>query len=341
MEKLKEDKTDFELGNKTFGAFSISALFVHSPNIENLWRLDALGIRDPTDCKNLEQDALDTFEKTVRINDEGRYEIRLPRLEGFEDLDSNLETAKQKCRSTTKKLLRENKYFEYDAVFKEWLEEQIIEAVPLRKIDKPAHYLPRRGVYKEHSTTKVFPVFDASCKTKQMRSINDFLLKGPNLLEQIPPLLNNFCKDIIGVTSDIKKAFLQISVANEDRDFLRFLWWENIDEREFRTFRHNRLVFGLNCSPFLLSSVLNHLIATYSSQFPETCTILRNAFYVDNCVTYVPDEKKLNQFIHESTYLMNVGCFDLRGWEYTTQKFEEKSEPISVLGLLWDKHEDV
>ncbi|XP_054717258.1 uncharacterized protein LOC129226652 [Uloborus diversus] len=306
MGKLKEDKTDFELGNKTFGALSISSLFVHSPNIENLWKLDALGIRDPTESKNLEQDALDTFEKTVRINDEGRYEIRLPRLEGFEDLDSNLETAKQRCRSTTNKLLRENK-----------------------------------GVYKEHSTAKVRPVFDASCKTKQMRSVNDFLLKSPNLLEQIPPLLIKFRKDKIGVTSDIKKAFLQISVAKEDRDFLRFLWWENIEEREFRAFRHDRLVFELNCSPFLLSSVLNHLITTYSSQFPETCNILRNAFYVDNCVTSVSDEKKLNQFIHEPTYLMNAGCFDLRGWEYTTQNFEEKSEPISVLGLLWNKHEDV
>ena len=29
------------------------------------------------------------------------------------------------------------------------------------------------------------------------------------------------------VTGDYRKAFLLISVAEEDRDFMRFLWWED------------------------------------------------------------------------------------------------------------------
>lgn len=45
------------------------------------------------------------------------------------------------------------------------------------------------------------------------------LEKGPNLIEIIPTLLNRFRKYPIGVISDIEKAFLQIAIRENDRDF--------------------------------------------------------------------------------------------------------------------------
>ena len=32
----------------------------------------------------------------------------------------------------------------------------------------------------------------------------------------------------IGITADIEKAFHQILVNTEDRDMLRFLWWDDM-----------------------------------------------------------------------------------------------------------------
>ncbi|GFW88360.1 hypothetical protein TNCV_2286861 [Trichonephila clavipes] len=56
-----------------------------------------------------------------------------------------------------------------------------------------------------------------------------------------------FRLNAIRVISDIRKAFLQISVAEEDQDFLRFLWWEDYEKKKFEIFRNRRLVFGLTC----------------------------------------------------------------------------------------------
>ncbi|GFX99456.1 integrase_H2C2 domain-containing protein [Trichonephila clavipes] len=111
--------------------------------------------------------------------------------------------------------------------FEEGLKEDIIEKVPLEELSKSGCYFPHRGIFKENSTTKVRPVFDASNKKKGFPSLNDCLEKEPNTLVLIPSFLVRFRDKRIGVISDIKRAFLQISIAEEDRDYLRFRWWKD------------------------------------------------------------------------------------------------------------------
>ncbi|KAF8778475.1 hypothetical protein HNY73_015195 [Argiope bruennichi] len=60
------------------------------------------------------------------------------------------------------------------------------------------------------------------------------------------------------------------------------------------------------------------------------------SFYVDNCVTSVPNEKELELFIEVATNVMAERSFQLRGWESTCLK--DRSAPVTnVLGLQWDK----
>ncbi|GIY98476.1 hypothetical protein CEXT_502391 [Caerostris extrusa] len=110
----------------------------------------------------------------------------------------------------------------------------------------PGHYLPHRPVIKSSSlTTKVRPVFDASFKQPVYSSLNKCLSAGSSLSEQISPLLLRFRANAIGVIADIKQAFLQLSVRPEDRNFLRFLWWNTEDRSKLEFFRHCRVVFGV------------------------------------------------------------------------------------------------
>jgi hypothetical protein len=66
--------------------------------------------------------------------------------------------------------------------------------------------------------------------------------------ELIPRVLLKFQEKRIGVISDINKAFLQISVNQQDQDYLRFLWWRRDDQEKTRVFHHRRVIFGVNCS---------------------------------------------------------------------------------------------
>ena len=307
--------------------------------ISDLWRLDTLWIRDPAETRSrheLEQAALDHFKETIMVNGEGRYEVCLPWLEGRERLQENmnLDIVKARCVSTATRLIANGRYCDYDAVFEEWLRDSVIEVVPESELKNKACYLPHRGVFKEDSTTKVRPVFDASFKTGGAISLNDCLEKGPNLIEQIPPIIMRFRRERIGVVADIKRAFLQIAVAKKDRDFLRFVWWENFAERKIKVFRHCRIVFGLNCSPFLLAAVLNLHLEECPAEIKETAEAMRKSFYVDNCVTSVPSEGKLLKFIQDSQQLLASACFELRGWEHSSLRAgSEQEKPIPVLGL--------
>lgn len=86
----------------------------------------------------------------------------------------------------------------------------MIEEVPDEEVKSDELFLPHKGVFKRKTPTKLRPVFDASCKQRELLPLNDCLAKGPNLLELILQVLLKFQEKRIGVISVIMKAFLQI-----------------------------------------------------------------------------------------------------------------------------------
>lgn len=186
-------------------------------------------------------------------------------------------------------------------------------------------------------------MFDASARSEENPSLNQCLEIGPNLVELIPKVLMRFRSNNVGVISDVKKAFLQISVHSEDRNALRFLWRDINDSSKLKMYRHSRIVFGVTSSPSLLGIVINmHL---EKARKEENSAIRRNiivklaeSLYVDNCVVSVADDEERKLFEEVSTEVMGRGKFELRGREYSQDKSE--NEDTSVLGLTWNKFDD-
>ena len=60
-------------------------------------------------------------------------------------------------------------------------------------------------------------------------------------------MLANFRANRVGLIADIEKAFLMIGIKEEDRDMLRFLWFNDptASAPEIIQLRFNRLAFGL------------------------------------------------------------------------------------------------
>lgn len=61
----------------------------------------------------------------------------------------------------------------------------------------------------------------------------------------------------VAFMADITKAFLQISIREQDRDVLRFLWSDDFpkthEEVNISIMRMTRVPFGASPSPFLLA----------------------------------------------------------------------------------------
>ncbi|GFS50144.1 DUF1758 domain-containing protein [Trichonephila clavipes] len=201
-----------------------SSLHVRNVSIKELWELDVLGITDPLLNENTKENfELTDFKNKMKILPDGRYEVKLPWKCNSENLPSNKElTWKRHLRMMNK--LRNGKFFEdYKSVFRQWENLNIIERVPEVELNNECHYLPHRPVIKlDSATTKIRPVFDASAREKGKPSLNDCLYKGVNLIELIPDILDRFRIYPVGIVADIEKAFLMLSVAPKDRDYLRF-----------------------------------------------------------------------------------------------------------------------
>ncbi|XP_054723442.1 uncharacterized protein LOC129233439 [Uloborus diversus] len=319
-------------------------LTLQNTELPKFWDLEVLGIKDPIERKNkilLEEETLTHFKETLEVLEGGRYEVALPWLSGHPPVYDMYDVAESRLRSVTKRLLKENIYDVYDDVLRQWQREGIIEAVPQDEISKPGHYLPHRPVIKPSSaTTKVRPVFDASFKRPGYASLNECLSVGPSLSEQIPPLLLRFSTGSIGVIADIKQAFLQLSVKPEDRDFLRFLWWNFKDRSKLEFWRHCRVVFGVTSSPFLLNASIRHHLNSKEYQLEYLQPIvekLKKGFYVDNLTTSVEDQEELMEFKTQTMKIMNAASFELRCWAHSG---DQNQGCQNVLGLEWDTKTD-
>ena len=82
---------------------------------------------------------------------------------------------------------------------------------------------------------KIRVVFDAGVKF-QSTSLNENLLKGPDLLKNLVGVLLRFRQGKFCVMADIEKMFHQGIVDLRDRDALRFIR-EAIELRTFKIFK--------------------------------------------------------------------------------------------------------
>ena len=255
-------------------------------------------------CTDVEEchktDILNDFEKLLEF-DKGikRYKVKLPFNAKYDFLADNFDVAKNRLLNLKQKLLKnENLARTYDDIFNEYLKKGIIEKVDdTSKVSKNFHSLPHHPVIKnERGTTKTRILLDAPSKSKNEICHNNALYSGPCLLSLLYNILLRFRIGKIGIIADIKQTFLQIFIDDNDRDLIRFLWFENINDpwSKIVIYRFTRVVFGLNSSPFLLNATLQHQLSKY-------LPIADISFYIEKLMRdlYVDDSTNSFDEVHE------------------------------------------
>ena len=76
-------------------------------------------------------------------------------------------------------------------------------------------------------------------------------------------------------------------MAEEDRDFLRFLWLKRIDQKDFELVvkRFTPVMFGLTCSPSLLSMTVRHHIFKYLDLNEDLVINFSNDLCMDDSIS--------------------------------------------------------
>ena len=339
------------------GVGTLGCLAVNSTtDYDNLSALDVLGLADNA---GKETNVLGEFKEQLVRSDEGWYETALPWKPNHPPLLSNRDGSLQRLHSLLRKLRRTNMLAEYDAVIRDQVEAGVVEKAPSEVVGKE-FYLPHQAVVRENAeTTKTRIVYDASARERENTpSLNDCLLTGPPLQNQLWSVLIRNRFHPVAVAGDLQKAFLQVRVREAERDVLRFHWIKDLHSTEIEVLRFTRVVFGLAPSPFLLNGVIQQHLETLESRYPESVAEVRKSLYVDDLISGAPTTLEAKELKRDAIEIFDDAKFRLHKWHSNVFELESdsvESEPTfakqqlegnstcsdsKLLGLPWDKVND-
>ncbi|XP_029054823.2 uncharacterized protein LOC114882114 [Osmia bicornis bicornis] len=223
------------------------------------------------------------YQDHVTRDKTGRYIVALPFNEKKTQLGESRSRALNRFLSLERKFKRDPELKrEYSDVIKEYLDLGHMSEVESR--DTEGFYLPHYAVIKPTSTTtKVRVVFDGSAKSSTGLSLNDTLMTGPTIQDDIFALLIRFRTHAYVLTGDIEKMYRQFLVRAEERRYQQILCRDQNDQ--IRVYQLNTVTLGLSSARFLAIRSIHQLADDERENAPVAATVLQRDLYVDDLLT--------------------------------------------------------
>ncbi|XP_065079407.1 uncharacterized protein LOC135702304 [Ochlerotatus camptorhynchus] len=221
----------------------------------------------------------------------------------------------------------------------------------------PSYYLPHHGVEKADSTTtKLCVVFDGSCRTDSGVSLNQALMVGSVVQDDLLAIHLRFRMNRIALIADIEKMYRQLLIHLLDYPLQRILWRRSLSEL-IRTYELMTVTYGTASAPFLATRCLKELSKQGAEDFPLASLTLAKDFYVDDMLTGVYDEEEGEELCKQLLALLKSAGFSLRKWasnstevlpkipielrdERSVLALASPSTSIKTLGIQWQPSSD-
>lgn len=153
------------------------------------------------------------------------------------------------------------------------------EKAPQMPLGQECWYLPMFGVYHPKKPSSIRVVFDSSARYGGV-SLNDVLMKGPDLSNSLQGILLRFRQNTVAITADVEQMFHNFRVDEPDRNYLRFLWHQENDfEKPLDEFRMRVHIFGNSPSPTVATYGLHRSVIDADSDVQD---FVFHNFYVDD-----------------------------------------------------------
>ncbi|XP_076382766.1 uncharacterized protein LOC143260626 [Megalopta genalis] len=329
---------------------------LHASSLDNaltkFWEIEEIAER-----KNLssEEQACENHfvENTVR-DVHGRYIVRLPFNDRKNFIGESRGLALKRFYSLERKFCKDpDLLIHYKQFLSEYLALGHMTEVSDAR-DGKEFYLPHHAVIKECSCeAKVRVVFDASTKSSSGVSLNDALLVGPTIQDNLWAILLRFRFHMFVLTADIEKMFRQIKMHPDDAKFQKILWRDSKEE-SIKTFQLNTVTYGTASAPFLAVRCLQQLAEDEQIRFPNASRTFKEDFYVDDLLTGASTFNEAINLRNELIDLARNGGFHLRQWASNNHKLIsdlkdhddrqaiclDLSQTKKTLGVFWNPSSD-
>ena len=208
------------------------------------------------------------------------------------------------------------------------------------------YYLPHHAVFKSSSsTTRTRVVFDGSRRACKGLCLNDTLLVGRTIQQDLYSIVLRFRTHQTAFTADIATVFRQ-----DDRRLQRILWRRSVKETS-KTYELSTVTYGTASASYLATRCLKQPAEDKSKDFSLAPPALANNFFMDDALcgaNTIEDALKLQQKL---IALLGQGGFPLRKFcgshsniletvppdcrEMEVQTELDSNEGIKTLGLLY------
>ena len=249
-----------------------------------------------------------------------------------------------------------------DEVFKSQIDQGMIEKldnfIEFKENNPDFSFLSHFPVVKEdRATSKVRVVYMANLAEKRKNaamSLNQCIHPGFNKTPKIADALMQLKFDQTLLTFDISKAYHRLGMSDENSAHFLFYWCEDIAEGNYTpvVYKCNRIVFGMNVSPYLLHCCLKKILiideendiqlrdlkqrifrGSYVDNFSVGCNSLDELHYSHDCALQIFNDNgfPLQQFVCNNPDFQN--CLD------SGQDCETDIE-VKLLGMKWNRVSD-
>ena len=101
---------------------------------------------------------------------------------------------------------------------------------------------------------------------------------------------------------------------------------KDIHNKEIKTveYRFCRVVFSVNCSPFLLNATLQHHLDSFVKIYPQFVRKMKDSFYVDDLVAGEQTDDQALLLYESANKRLAEGRFKFRKWLSNSEALLEK-----------------
>ena len=292
------------------------------------------------------------FTDNVMTLPTGRIQVRLPFKHSPQNLGNSFDIAYRRFLTVERRLQRDSNLKDmYSQFMDEYISLGHMSPVATFDESKPHYIIPHHCVLRPQSTTtKLRVVFDASAQTTSSFSLNELLMVGPTIQQDLITTILSFRLQKYALTADISKMYRQFAIHKDDRKFQHILWRNNVNDR-IQIYELNTVTYGMASSPFLAIRSLFHIAATYQTQYPIGSDVLKTDLYVDDLLTGSETIHDLQRKKQDIIEILSKAGLELAKWNSNSSDLcPSNADEISLntaedditkaLGMSWKPRPD-
>ena len=119
----------------------------------------------------------------------------------------------------------------------------------------PVHYIAHHEIVRPEKTMPIHIVFNSSSSFQGHR-LNDYWMKGPDLLNSLFGVILRFRENEVAVTGEISKMYHRVLIPEQDQQVHRYLWRNMETNREPDVYVKTVLTFADKPAPAMAQIAL-------------------------------------------------------------------------------------